>query len=155
MSKCDKIDLLKRGVIIMKISTKGRYGLTLMISLAKRYQTKPISLKVIAEENNLSDLYLEQLVGPLRNAGLIKSVRGAKGGYMLVKAPKEVTAADIIRLLEGPITPVEGIEDEPPAQKQLWIDIRDAVKKVLDETTLEDLMNYKEEDIIEGYMFYI
>ncbi len=64
----------------MKISTKGRYGLTLMISLAKRGQGC-ISLKSIAEENNLSDLYLEQLVGPLRNAGLIRSVRGAKGGY--------------------------------------------------------------------------
>lgn len=138
----------------MKISTKGRYGLTLMISLAKRYGQGTTSLKQIAEENQLSDLYLEQLVGPLRNAGLIKSVRGAKGGYKLVKAPNEITAGDIIRLLEGPITPVEGIEDEPPAQKQLWIKIRDAVKKVLDETTLEDLMNYKEE-VIEGYMFYI
>lgn len=140
----------------MKISTKGRYGLTLMISLAKRYdKSETVSLKTIAEENDLSDLYLEQLVGPLRNAGLIKSVRGARGGYKLMKHPKEVTASEIIRLLEGPITPVEGIEDEPPAQKQLWIDIRDAVKKVLDETTLYDLMHYKESDPIEGYMFYI
>ncbi|KAA1040024.1 cysteine metabolism transcriptional regulator CymR [Macrococcus equipercicus] len=139
----------------MKISTKGRYGLTLMISLAKRYGQGPVSLKSIAEENGLSDLYLEQLVGPLRNAGLIRSIRGAKGGYQLMKAPGDITAGDIIRLLEGPITPVEGIEDEPAAQKQLWIKIRDAVKQVLDETTLEDLMNYKEEDIIEGYMFYI
>ncbi|TDM13057.1 cysteine metabolism transcriptional regulator CymR [Macrococcus lamae] len=139
----------------MKISTKGRYGLTLMISLAKRYGQGTVSLKTIAEENELSDLYLEQLVGPLRNAGLIRSIRGAKGGYQLMKAPNEITAGDIIRLLEGPITPVEGIEDEPPAQKQLWIKIRDAVKQVLDETSLEDLMNYKEEDIIEGYMFYI
>lgn len=139
----------------MKISTKGRYGLTLMISLAKRYGQGTVSLKTIAEENELSDLYLEQLVGPLRNAGLIRSVRGAKGGYQLMKAPSDITAGDIIRLLEGPITPVEGIEDEPPAQKQLWIKIRDAVKQVLDETTLEDLMNYKEQDVLEGYMFYI
>ncbi len=139
----------------MKISTKGRYGLTLMISLAKRYGQGTVSLKTIAEENSLSDLYLEQLVGPLRNAGLIRSVRGAKGGYQLMKAPGDITAGDIIRLLEGPIIPVEGIEDEPPAQKQLWMNIRDAVKQVLDETTLEDLMDYKDEDIIEGYMFYI
>lgn len=139
----------------MKISTKGRYGLTLMISLAKRYECGPTSLKSIAEENDLSDLYLEQLVGPLRNAGLIKSVRGARGGYMLVKHPSEITAGDVIRLLEGPITPVEGIEEEPPAQKQLWMDIRDAVKKVLDETTLETLMNYKETSEMTGYMFYI
>ena len=66
----------------MKISTKGRYGLTLMISLAKREGQGCVSLKSI-EENSLSDLYLEQLVGPLRNAGLIRSVRGAKGGYQL------------------------------------------------------------------------
>lgn len=126
-----------------------------MISLTKRYGQGCTSLKSIAEENNLSDLYLEQLVGPLRNAGLIKSVRGAKGGYQLQKAPSEITAGDVIRLLEGPITPVEGIEDEPPAQQQLWIRIRDAVKEVLDNTTLEYLANYTNEDELEGYMFYI
>ncbi|HBV03751.1 MULTISPECIES: cysteine metabolism transcriptional regulator CymR [Mammaliicoccus] len=139
----------------MKISTKGRYGLTLMISLTKRYGQGCTSLKSIAEENNLSDLYLEQLVGPLRNAGLIKSVRGAKGGYELQKSPSEITAGDVIRLLEGPITLVEGIEDEPPAQQQLWIRIRDAVKEVLDNTTLEYLANYTKQDELEGYMFYI
>ncbi|MCD2477095.1 cysteine metabolism transcriptional regulator CymR [Mammaliicoccus lentus] len=139
----------------MKISTKGRYSLTLMISLTKRYGQGCTSLKSIAEENNLSDLYLEQLVGPLRNAGLIKSVRGAKGGYELQKSPSEITAGDVIRLLEGPITPVEGIEDEPPAQQQLWIRIRDAVKEVLDNTTLEYLANYTNQDELEGYMFYI
>ena len=80
--------------------------------------------KTIAEENKLSDLYLEQLVGPLRNAGLIRSVRGAKGGYQLRVPSEEITAGDIIRLLEGPITFVESIDSEPPAQKQLWIRMR-------------------------------
>ena len=84
----------------MKISTKGRYGLTLMISLAKKEGQGCISLKSIAEENNLSDLYLEQLVGPLRNAGLIRSVRGAKGGYQLRVPAEEISAGDIIRLLD-------------------------------------------------------
>ncbi|MDT3984480.1 cysteine metabolism transcriptional regulator CymR, partial [Staphylococcus nepalensis] len=116
----------------MKISTKGRYGLTLMISLAKKQGQGCVSLKSIAEENNLSDLYLEQLVGPLRNAGLIRSVRGAKGGYQLRVSAEEITAGDIIRLLEGPITFVESIDSEPPAQKQLWIRMRDAVREVLD-----------------------
>ena len=113
----------------MKISTKGRYGLTLMISLAKREGQGCVSLKSIAEENSLSDLYLEQLVGPLRNAGLIRSVRGAKGGYQLRVPADEIKAGDIIRLLEGPITIVESIESEPPAQKQLWLRMRDAVRK--------------------------
>ena len=139
----------------MKISTKGRYGLTLMISLAKKEGSGCVSLKTIAEENGLSDLYLEQLVGPLRNAGLIKSVRGAKGGYQLRTPAEEITAGDIIRLLEGPITIVEGIESEPPAQQQLWLRMRDAVKEVLDETTLKYLANYQEKDALEGCMFYI
>ncbi len=91
----------------MKISTKGRYGLTIMIELAKQNGNGPISLKSIAKENNLSEHYLEQLVAPLRNASLVKSVRGAYGGYVLAKEPDDITAGDIIRILEGPITPVE------------------------------------------------
>ena len=139
----------------MKISTKGRYGLTLMIALAKREGTGCVSLKTIAEENNLSDLYLEQLVGPLRNAGLIRSMRGAKGGYELNMPSDEITAGDIIRLLEGPLTIVERIESEPPAQQQLWLRMRDAVKDVLDQTTLHSLAAYKDTADLEGYMFYI
>ncbi|PWZ67893.1 transcriptional regulator, partial [Staphylococcus pseudintermedius] len=115
-----------------------------------------ISLKSIAEENNLSDLYLEQLVGPLRNAGLIRSVRGAKGGYQLRVPAEEISAGDIIRLLEGPITFVESIESEPPAQKQLWIRMRDAVRDVLDNTTLKYLAEYVDtSEDLDGYMFYI
>lgn len=140
----------------MKISTKGRYGLTIMIDLAKKYGEGPTSLKSIAQSNNLSEHYLEQLVTPLRNAGLVKSVRGAYGGYKLTKDPHEITAGDVIKVLEGPITPVEGIEDEEPVKRQLWIKIRDAVKDVLDNTTLEDLASYEEEDdSTQSYMFYI
>ena len=114
-----------------------------------------MSLKTIAEENHLSDLYLEQLVGPLRNAGLIRSVRGAKGGYELKMPANEITAGDIIRLLEGPLTIVERMESEPPAQQQLWLRMRNAVKEVLDQTTLQSLADDKERDELEGYMFYI
>ncbi|WP_067837219.1 cysteine metabolism transcriptional regulator CymR [Amphibacillus sediminis] len=139
----------------MKISTKGRYGLTIMIALAKKTGDGPISLKSIAQENDLSEHYLEQLVPPLRNAGLVRSVRGAYGGYMLAKSAKEITAGDVIRILEGPITPVEGIEDEEPVKQALWIRIRDAVKNVLDTTTLDDLSKYNETGENEPYMFYI
>ena len=128
----------------MKISTKGRYGLGC------------VSLKTIAEENHLSDLYLEQLVGPLRNAGLIRSIRGAKGGYQLRVPSEEISAGDIIRLLEGPITIVESIDSEPPAQKELWLRMRDAVREVLDNTTLKYLADFVESDNdLDGYMFYI
>lgn len=139
----------------MKISTKGRYGLTIMIELAKKNGEGPISLKAIAQANDLSEHYLEQLIAPLRNAGLVKSIRGAYGGYVLTNSPSNITAGDVIRVLEGPINIVEGIEDEDTAQRELWIRIRDAIKDVLDHTTLEDLANHSDDTEPEGYMFYI
>jgi Rrf2 family cysteine metabolism transcriptional repressor len=139
----------------MKISTKGRYGLTIMIELAKKHGDGPTSLKTIAQANDLSEHYLEQLIAPLRNAGLVKSIRGAYGGYILADVPAKITAGDVIRVLEGPITPVEGIEDEEPAKRELWIRIRDAIKDVLDNTTLEDLASHSDDSDLEGYMFYI
>ena len=139
----------------MKISTKGRYGLTIMIELAKHHGEGPIPLRQIAAEKQLSEAYLEQLVSPLRNAGLVKSVRGAYGGYMLAHKPSDITAADVIRVLEGPIQPVEGIENEEAPQRELWLRIRDAVKNVLDTTTLDDLAKYTDNKMHEGYMFYI
>ncbi|WP_144450489.1 cysteine metabolism transcriptional regulator CymR [Halalkalibacter nanhaiisediminis] len=139
----------------MKISTKGRYGLTIMMALAKKSGEGPISLKSIAKEYDLSEHYLEQLIAPLRNAMLVKSVRGAYGGYMLAKEANEITAGDIIRVLEGPISPVEVLDDEEPAKRNLWIKIRDAVKDVLDNTTLEELANYEADGDQEPYMFYI
>ncbi|ANC77993.1 Rrf2 family transcriptional regulator [Fictibacillus nanhaiensis] len=139
----------------MKISTKGRYGLTIMMALAKRSGEGPIALKLIAKEYSLSEHYLEQLIAPLRNAGLVKSIRGAYGGYMLAKEASTITAGDIIRVLEGPISPVEVMDDEEPAKRNLWVKIRDAVKDVLDSTTLEDLANYEDEGAQDAYMFYI
>ncbi|MEE1133064.1 MAG: Rrf2 family transcriptional regulator [Caryophanon sp.] len=139
----------------MKISTKGRYGLTIMIELAKHYGQGPLPLRQIAAEKSLSEAYLEQLVSPLRNSGLVKSVRGAYGGYMLAHPPADISAADVIRVLEGPIQPVEGIEEEESPQRELWIRIRDAVKNVLDTTSLEDLATHTDSEPLDGYMFYI
>lgn len=140
----------------MRVSTKGRYGLTIMIELAKNYGKGPVSLKSIAQANNLSEHYLEQIVAPLRNAGLVNSVRGAYGGYLLGREPATITAGDIIKVLEGPIQLVEGIEDELPAQRELWMRISEAIKKVLNETTLEDLARNADGDYeVDGYMYYI
>ncbi|AQS55245.1 MAG: Rrf2 family transcriptional regulator [Novibacillus thermophilus] len=139
----------------MKISTKGRYGLTIMMDLADKYGKGPTSLKSIAERHNLSEHYLEQLVGPLRNAGLVKSVRGAYGGYKLSKSPDEITAGDVIRVLEGPISPVEFTEEEDPAKRHLWIRIRDSINEVLDSTTLLDLITFEENGNNDYYMFYL
>lgn len=139
----------------MKISTKGRYGLTIMIALAKNHGNQPIPLKSIANEYDLSEHYLEQLIAPLRNSGLVKSVRGAKGGYLLTREPKLITAADIIRTLEGPIRPVEEMDDDEPSKRELWKRIRDAVRDVLEKTTLQDLIEYNDSNYQEENMFYI
>lgn len=139
----------------MKISTKGRYGLTIMMELARQFGEGPVSLKSIAEKNGLSEHYLEQLISPLRNAGLVKSIRGAYGGYVLPHEPESITAGKIIRILEGPISPVDFTEEDDPAKRDLWIRIRDSIAGVLDSTTLADLINYQGEEAMEGYMFYI
>ncbi|NBD25962.1 cysteine metabolism transcriptional regulator CymR [Paenibacillus glycinis] len=139
----------------MKISTKGRYGLTIMMELAGKFGEGPTSLKSIAERNQLSEHYLEQLIAPLRNAGLVKSIRGAYGGYILSKEPHEITSGDVIRILEGPISPVDFTEEDDPAKRNLWLRIRNSIAEVLDSTTLADLVSYKEEIRQDSYMFYI
>ncbi|WP_019533539.1 cysteine metabolism transcriptional regulator CymR [Paenibacillus ginsengihumi] len=139
----------------MKISTKGRYGLTIMMELATKFGEGPTSLKSIAEKHQLSEHYLEQLVAPLRNAGLVKSVRGAYGGYILSKPPEELSAGDVIRVLEGPISPVDFTEEDDPAKRDLWIRIRDSIAQVLDTTTLSDLITFKDSGDRDSYMFYI
>ncbi|MBO7745534.1 MULTISPECIES: cysteine metabolism transcriptional regulator CymR [Paenibacillus] len=139
----------------MKISTKGRYGLTIMMELAGKFGEGPTSLKSIAERNQLSEHYLEQLIAPLRNAGLVKSIRGAYGGYILSKDPAQITSGDVIRILEGPISPVDFTEEDDPAKRNLWLRIRNSIAEVLDSTTLADLVTYKEEVQQDSYMFYI
>lgn len=139
----------------MKISTKGRYGLTIMMELATRFGEGPTSLKSIAEKHQLSEHYLEQLVAPLRNAGLVKSIRGAYGGYILSKTADQISAGDVIRVLEGPISPVDFTEEDDPAKRDLWMRIRDSIAIVLDSTTLEDLISFKDQGTNDNYMFYI
>ncbi len=139
----------------MKISTKGRYGLTIVVELGAKYGEGPVPLRKIAEEQKLSEAYLEQLIPPLRNSGIVKSVRGAYGGYMLAKPPAEITAGDVIRILEGPIQLVEGLEGSDIPQQELWKRIGEAVRSVLDTTTIEDLMKSAEANDRDSYMFYI
>lgn len=122
-----------------------------MIALARETDNKPLSLKKIAARHELPEHYLEQLIGPLRNGGLVKSVRGAYGGYQLVKPAEEVTAGEIIRLLEGPLAIVEESEADDAVKRKLWDKIKEAIDTVLDETTLADLA----EEESDGYMFYI
>ena len=127
----------------MKISTKGRYALRLMLDLAIYGNGEPVSLKDVAGRQKISDKYLEQIVTPLSRAGLVRSVRGAGGGYLLTRLPGEYTVGDILRPLEGDLAPVECATDaqfchrcEECVTVALWQEIHKAVSQVVDNTTL-------------------
>ena len=131
----------------MKISTKGRYALRLMVDLALSGQGQPISLKDVAQRQQLSDKYLEQIVTPLSRAGLVRSVRGAGGGYLLTRRPEEYTVGEILRPLEGDLAPVECATDAQFCERsgqcvtvELWQQIHRAVSEVVHRTTLADLV---------------
>jgi Rrf2 family cysteine metabolism transcriptional repressor len=133
----------------MKLSTKGRYGLRAALDMALYEHTGPITLNSIAERQGISEGYLEQLMVPLKRAGVVRSVRGAQGGYLLAKEPRDVTVGEIIRTLEGPIAPVGCVnEDFPEAcdrydfcvTRKVWAKVRDSISEVLDSFTLEDLV---------------
>ena len=131
----------------MKISTKGRYALRLMVDLALSGQGEPVSLKDVAQRQQLSDKYLEQIVTPLVKAGLVRSVRGAGGGYLLTRRPEDYTAGEILRPLEGDLAPVECATDNQFCERsdqcvtvELWQEIHRAVSQVVDRTTLADLV---------------
>ncbi|WP_304458270.1 MULTISPECIES: cysteine metabolism transcriptional regulator CymR [Alicyclobacillus] len=136
----------------MKISTKGRYGLMLLVDLAEQQSDQPISLKSIAERNNLSEHYLEQLIAPLRNGGFVRSIRGAYGGYVLARHPREIVIEDVLLALEGPITIVD--EEMDDGLQVLWDRLREAIHEVLSSMTLQDLVELRQGSS-QGYMYYI
>lgn len=136
----------------MKISAKGEYGVRAMIVLALNFRAGPIPIREIAEKEEISYQFLEQIFLPLRREGLIKSVRGAKGGYTLNKPPQEIKVGDIIRVLDGPIAPVECMANDDGGDRRcsrsatclsrsIWEKLRDRMSEVLDEITLADVIS--------------
>jgi len=95
----------------MKLSTRGRYGVRAMLELAMSAGKGPVPLRDLASRQEISAKYLEQLLIPLKSAGLVKSVRGARGGYLLAREPELISLYDVVRSLEGPLAPVECVED--------------------------------------------
>ncbi len=133
----------------MKLSTRSEYGVKAMVDLAMHHGLGPVSLRSIAGRQDISEHYLEQLMGALRKSGLIVSSRGAQGGYELSRPPGDISVGDIVRVLEGPIAPL-GCADESADQggcekwercvsRVVWCRLRDSIAQVLDSTTLEDL----------------
>ena len=132
----------------MKISTKGRYALRLMLDLASDVSNKPVSIKEIANRQEISDKYLEQIISVLNSAGFVRSVRGPQGGYMLKNRPENYTVGMILRLTEGSLAPVSCVEDDAPecdrmdscATMRVWKQLNDAINGVVDNITLADLV---------------
>ncbi len=149
----------------MKLSTKGRYGVKAMLDLSIHNSEGQISLKSIAERQGISENYLEQLFSALRKAGLVKSIRGAQGGYILSQDAGSITVGAILRALEGSLAPVDCVIENDPAYcsrsygcvtKIIWTKIRDSINEVVDSITLEDLMEeYRKSSSNEDYTYYI
>lgn len=145
----------------MRISTKGRYGLRAMIDLALNAEQGHVSLKSIADRQDISESYLEQLILNLKKSGLVTSIRGAQGGYMLGRHPKLISVGEILRALEGSLAPVECLDNPEESdcgrsnfcvQRVIWEKIQDSINKVVDSITLEDIVeDYK---VKSGYFEY-
>lgn len=134
----------------MKVSTKGRYALRLMLDLAVNNTGEPISLKDIARRQEISDKYLEQIISVLNKANYVKSIRGAQGGYILTKKPEEYTIGMILRLTEGSLAPVACVEADNTCEKihdcatvLVWQKMNEAINDVVDHMTLQDLVDYE------------
>ena len=132
----------------MKISTKGRYALRLMVDLALNNTGEPISLKDIARKENISDKYLEQIISVLNKAGYVRSIRGAQGGYHLAKSPEQITVGMILRATEGDLAPAECVSVDGHActrsgvcpSHAVFSKVYSAINSVIDGVTLCDLI---------------
>ncbi len=129
----------------MKVSTRGRYGLKAMLDLAENEKSGAIPLRKIAQRQNISVQYLEQIFVNLRRAGIVKSIRGAHGGYKLNKKPEKIYIGDILNVLEGPVAPSECLikgnceEKGDCVTREFWQKVKDSIDDVLFSMTLEDL----------------
>ncbi len=136
----------------MKISTKGRYAVRVMLDLALNNTGECIKVKEIASRQGISEKYLEQIIAVLNKAGYVKSVRGAQGGYRIAKEPKDYTVGMILRLTEGSLAPVACLDDETSDCErvdtcetlEVWREVYDAVNTVVDRVTLADLVEKRQ-----------
>lgn len=141
----------------MKISTKGRYALRLMVDLALNNNGENISLKEISARQGISVKYLEQIISMLNRAGYVKSERGSNGGYKLTKKPEEYTVGMILRLTEGSLAPIACVDEdgagcdrfEQCATFSVWKKLNDAINGVVDNITVADLVLEQKEKMLD------
>jgi Rrf2 family cysteine metabolism transcriptional repressor len=136
---------------MMRLSTRTRYGIRAVFELARHFGKGPVQLRIIAEKQDISAKYLEQLIAILKSGGFVKSIRGSKGGYVLANKPSEIKLSDCVRCLEGQLTTVECVDDSEYCQKsedcvvkQVWVKVTEAVENILQSITLQDLLDRAE-----------
>ena len=131
----------------MKLSTRARYGTRALLDLARHQENKPVQMKDIAGRQNISLHYLEHIIAPLVGAGIVSSTRGAHGGLYLSRRPDQLKLSEVIKLLEGTITPVDCVNDPESCARsdccvtrEVWGEIEKAIDKTLNSITLQDLV---------------
>ncbi len=146
----------------MKLSTRTRYGVRLMLELARNKGNGQIFLKDIAREEEISEKYLSLIIIPLKSAGLVNSMRGAHGGYNLAKEPSDITLKEIVDVLEGDTCLVDCVKNsstctrsETCASRDLWTIVSDNISRTLGSVTLEDLARMSREKNEAGLMYQI
>lgn len=141
----------------MKVSTRGEYGVRAMVTLASHYGSGPMSIAAMARESSVPYSYLEQLIAPLRKAGLVESRRGAQGGYLLTRSPENVRVGDVYRVMEGPVAPMDCVSEDESEQtcplidgcqtRPVWLKVRDSIVEAIDSMTLADLITDKSKTV--------
>ncbi len=146
----------------MKLSTKARYGIRALLDLARHDIGEPVPLKDIAQRQDVSMTYLEHLVTPLINTGIIRSIRGSRGGIVLAKHPSMIKLSDIVWHLEGSTAPVECVDCPENCQRsddcvtrEVWLELKQAIDRVLESITLEDLVERQKQKEQYINMYYI
>ena len=135
----------------MKISTKGRYGLKAVVDIAYHARNvRCVPLNAVAERQGISENYLEQIIAPLKKAGVVQSVRGAGGGYYLSREPADITVGEVLRVLEGPLAPADCVLDDDAgcgesdcggcAVRDVWTKLFSSINEVVDSATIADLV---------------
>jgi Rrf2 family protein len=131
----------------MKLSTRTRYGTRALLDLAQHNDGKPVLLKDIAQRQQIPLAYLEQLINPLVSAGILKSARGKRGGIWLAKLPEQIKLIEAFQILEGSVAPVDCLKDSKScpqsglcATQDIWDEMREAIEKVLESNTVQDLV---------------
>jgi Rrf2 family protein len=139
---------------MMRVSTKGRYGLRIMMDVALNQEKGPVILRDISRRQGISQKYLWQVINPLKGAGLVSSARGSRGGYILARPPEDITLRDIVTILEGPVSVVACVESPETCERsvsciarQAWGEIEERLNDALRGITLKDLLQrYKDQE---------